>query len=387
VTQAGSAPVVVYGEASLAYDFGPEHPLTPRRFGPGISLLETLGATDFLAPPEATDEQLLRLHTADYIRTVRGFSDSPWAMLSDMGIGHGDNPAFVGMHQAAATVAGGSLAAVGRVLEGEVEHAFHPGGGLHHALAARASGFCIYNDVALAAAAARDAGHRVMYVDLDVHHGDGTQALFWDDPAVLTVSIHQSGLTLFPGSGFADERGGPEAEGTAVNVPLEPYSGDESWLAAVELLVPALAEAFAPTFLVSQQGCDGHVFDPLAQLRLTTRAFDAASRLLDEIAHRYCAGRWLATGGGGYDVYRVVPRSWSLIWLAQSHAAVPAATDPGWRSRWAAEAERFAQSPPPERFLDPEDLVSPEPESVTAANMEVARRALDGALAALAGRR
>src|SRR5215208_754535 len=168
-----TAPLVVYGDASLEYDFGPEHPLTPRRFGPSIDFLRTIGATDFLAPEQATDEQLARLHTERYIDTVRAFSSGDWHPPA-AGIGPGDCPPFPGIHEASATVAGGSLAAVERILDGSVDHAFHPGGGLHHAMAGWASGFCIYNDVALAVARARDAGHRVLYVDLDVHHGDGT---------------------------------------------------------------------------------------------------------------------------------------------------------------------------------------------------------------------
>src|SRR5918999_4190134 len=174
------------------------------------------------------------------------------------------------MHDAGAAVGGGSMRAMEAILRGDVEHAFHPGGGLHHAMRDRAAGFCIYNDPALAIARARRDGLRVMYIDLDVHHGDGVQALFWDDPGVLTFSIHESGQYLFPGTGFVEESGGRDAEGTAVNVPLEPFSGDESWLAAVESVVPALADAFPPTFLVSQHGCDSHALDPLAHLRLTT---------------------------------------------------------------------------------------------------------------------
>jgi acetoin utilization protein AcuC len=380
-----SEPLVVYGGASLEYDFGPEHPLTPRRFGPSIDLLRTIGATDFLEPPVATDEQITRLHTERYVETVRAFSSGGWHPAA-AGIGPGDCPPFQGMHEASATVAGGSLAAVDRILEGSVEHAFHPGGGLHHAMAGRASGFCIYNDVALAVARARDNGHRVLYVDIDVHHGDGTQAMFWDDPQVLTLSIHESGMTLFPGSGFVGERGGGAGEGTAVNVPLVALSGDESWTAAVQASVPALAEAFRPTFLVSQHGCDSHVLDPLANLRLTTRAYAMATRLLDEIAHRHTEGRWLATGGGGYDVYRVVPRSWALVWLAQAHREPPVETDAEWRSRWEDESDRFGQTPPPATFLDREDMVSAEPEQLTRANRRTIEEALTGALEALEAR-
>jgi acetoin utilization protein AcuC len=379
------SPLVVYGEASLAYDFGPDHPLTPRRFGPSIDLMRTVGATDFLPPPMATDEQLTRLHTADYVRLVREFPTDPWHAAA-AGIGPGDCPPFDGMHEASATVAGGSLAAVERILSGEVEHAFHPGGGLHHAMAGRAAGFCIYNDVALAVAAARDAGHRVLYVDLDVHHGDGVQALFWEEPAVLTVSIHESGMTLFPGTGFEQERGGQAAPGTAVNVPLLALSGDDSWMPAVEAIVPALADAFQPTFLVTQHGCDSHLLDPLANLRLTTRAYRFATQLLDEVAHRHCDGRWLATGGGGYDAYRVVPRSWALVWLAQAHRDPPPTIDRAWRARWSEEAAAYRQSPPAERFIDPAGMIGAEPEQLAAVNRSTVERTLKGAFERLESR-
>lgn len=373
------SPLVVYGDINLAYDFGPEHPLTPRRFGPSIDLMRSVGAENFATPRVASDDELARLHSREYIATVKAFSEDPWRP-SAAGIGPGDCPPFAAMHEASAAVAGGSIDAVDRILSGEVNHAFNPGGGLHHAMAARASGFCIYNDVALGVARARDAGHRVLYVDLDVHHGDGTQALFWDDPEVLTFSIHESGRSLFPGTGFVEERGGPSAPGTSVNVPLQPFSGDGSWLAAVEKMVPALAEVFRPTFLVTQHGCDTHAYDPLAHLRLTTNAYRAATVMLDEIAHTHAGGRWLATGGGGYDAYRVVPRSWSLVWLAQAHAKRPAETDSGWRERWSPDAERFDQSPPPATFLDPAGLVGEEPNGVFELNQKTADRALRGAL-------
>jgi acetoin utilization protein AcuC len=373
------APLVVWGEAILAYDFGPEHPLTPRRFGPGLDLLRAVGADRFLVPPEATDAQLERLHQRAYIRQVRSFSGDPW-QPSTMGIGSGDCPAFHGMHEASATVSGGSIAAMEAILAGEASHAFNPGGGLHHAMAGHASGFCIYNDVALAVATARDAGHRVLYVDIDVHHGDGTQALFWDDPGVLTVSIHEDGRSLFPGTGSVVERGGPDALGSALNVPLEAYSGDASWLAAIKSVLPVVAEAFQPSILISQHGCDTHVYDPLAHLRVTTAAYARATALLDGIAHRWCEGRWLATGGGGYDAYRVVPRSWSLIWLAQAHQDVPQETPSAWRERWSREAARFRQAPLPELFLDPPGTATSEPDGVRERNQRTIDHALSGGL-------
>ena len=376
-------PIVVFGNDVLAYDFGHHHPLTPRRFGPGIDLLRAVGATRFIEPPVATDAQLERLHERRYIQTVKSFSDDP-DQPSRMGIGPGDCPPFHGMHEASAAIAGGSIVAAEAILRGEADHAFNPGGGLHHAMAGHASGFCIYNDVALGVAVARDAGHRVLYLDFDVHHGDGTQALFWDDPQVLTFSIHETGLALFPGTGFVEESGGESALGTTVNVPLEPYSGDDSWWAAVEAVVPALADAFRPTFLVTQHGCDSHTWDPLAHLRVTTASYARAVSLADGIAHRYCEGRWLATGGGGYDAYRVVPRSWALVHLAQRHVEPPESTPAEWRARWEGPAQKHGQSPLPDRMIDSAGVAPAEPDGAQRRNAATVERALGSALRMLA---
>ncbi len=271
----------------------------------------------------------------------------------EAGIGEGgDDPPFAGMHDAGAMVAGGSIRAVEAILRGDVEHAFHPGGGLHHAMPDRASGFCIYDDPALAIARARRDGLRVLYVDLDVHHGDGVQAIHWSDPGVLTVSVHETGRYLFPGTGGVGELGEGAAAGTSVNVPLEPETGEGAWLAAVQVLLPELAAAFGPDLIVSQHGADSHAWDPLAHLRVTTTAMGEAARLVDRLAHGSAGGRWLATGGGGYDAYRVVPRSWSLVWLAGAHREVPAATPVEWRERWATEGARYGQAPLPATFED-----------------------------------
>ena len=376
---------MVWSEALREYDFGPGHPLTPKRFGPGIDLLRAAGAERLVAPEAASDAAIARVHAPGYIEQIRSFSDHPWQPAA-MGVGSVDVPAFHGMHEASALVAGASIGAVERILAGEAEHAFSPAGGLHHALRSRASGFCVYNDVALAVAAARDAGHRVFYIDLDVHHGDGTQALFWDDPEVLTFSIHENGRTLFPGSGWDDETGGEQARGAAVNVPLEEWSGDASWWPIVEQVIPALADTFGPTFIVSQHGCDSHALDPLAHLRLTTASYQRACALIDAVAHRYCEGRWLATGGGGYDAFRVVPRSWAIVWLAQAHRAVPDETPPAWRTRWTEPAEAFGQAPLPVRFIDAADMVALDPDERAARNRELAAETLQRALRLLGDR-
>ncbi len=341
----------MFGPRSTDYDFGPGHPLTPRRFGPGIDLLRAIGAEPGLAPEPATDDELATIHTRDYIAAVRAFGADPGRSPAYGIAPFGDVPAFPGMHEAAAAVAGGSLRAVEAILRGDVLHAHHPGGGLHHAMPARASGFCVYNDVALAVAAARGSGLRVLYVDLDVHHGDGVEAIHADDPGVMTVSIHESGRYLFPGSGEASGGRGAAA-GTVVNVPLEPYTGETGWLGAVRELLPDLADAFRPDIVVSQHGADSHAWDPLAHLRVTTTAMGAAARLVHDLAHRHAGGRWLATGGGGYDVYRVVPRAWAHVWSAAAHRALPVETPADWRERWTADADAWDGGPPPMTFDD-----------------------------------
>ncbi len=347
-----TGPLLVFGPHSTTYDFGPSHPLTPRRFGPGIDLLRTVGAVPGLGPEPADESELLQVHAASYLAAVKRLSANPFGKAEAGIAAFGDDPPFAGMHEAAGAVAGGSLRAVEAIIRGDVEHAFHPGGGLHHAMPGRASGFCIYNDPALAIAAARRAGLRVMYVDLDVHHGDGVQAIHLDDPGVLTVSIHESGRTLFPGTGFVDELGDGIAAGTSVNLPLDAGTGEGTWLAGVRALVPALAASFGPDLIVSQHGADSHAWDPLAHLLVTTTAMGEAARLVDAVAHRHAGGRWLATGGGGYDVYRVVPRAWALTWLAGAHRDPPESTDPAWRARWADAAADHEQGPPPETFQD-----------------------------------
>lgn len=375
-TSSPGPPLLVYGPWSLRYDFGPAHPLTPRRFGPGIELLTAMSPVPptLLAPEPASDDVLEWVHDPAYIRIVQRRSESPVGP-SEAGLGLGDTPTFPGMHDASAAIAGGSVMAIEAILTGETIHAFHPGGGLHHAMPDRASGFCVYDDPALAIARARRAGLRVLYIDLDVHHGDGVQAMHWDDPDVLTLSIHESGRTLFPGTGFIDEVGEGEATGTAVNLPLEPGTGEDAWIGALEHVLPGLAAAFGPDLIVSQHGADAHAWDPLANLRVTTTAMGKAARLIDAIAHRWADGRWLATGGGGYDAYRVVPRTWTLVWLAAQHADQSGTIPEAWRSRWAPDAERYGQTPLPTSLEDLPNAGLPVDTVQAAADRQAARTA------------
>ncbi|MCI0584564.1 MAG: acetoin utilization protein AcuC [Chloroflexi bacterium] len=350
-------PILVFGPWSERYDLGPGHPLTPRRFGPGIDLIRSVaaaaggGAIRELQPEPASDAELRWVHDAAYLEVVRRFSVQPFGGW-EAGIGPGDTPAFAGMHEASAAVAGGSIRGMAEILRGDADHALHPGGGLHHAMPDRASGFCVYDDPALAIARARHDGLRVLYVDLDVHHGDGVQAIHAHDPGVVTLSIHQSGRTLFPGTGFVAELGEGTAAGTSLNLPMEPGTGEDGWLEALRRVLPEVAATFRPDVVVSQHGADAHAWDPLANLRVTTTAMGAAARLVHAVAHRWADGRWLATGGGGYDAYRVAPRAWTHVWLAAAHLEPPPVLPAAWRERWTGEAECFGQAPLPETLDD-----------------------------------
>ncbi|HZZ50704.1 MAG TPA: acetoin utilization protein AcuC, partial [Pseudonocardia sp.] len=230
------------------------------------------------------------------------------------GLGTPDNPIFTGMHEASALVCGGSLLAARQIAEGRCDRAVNIAGGLHHAMAEAASGFCVYNDCAVAISWLLDHGFdRIAYVDVDVHHGDGVQAAFLTDPRVLTISVHQHPRTLWPGTGWPSEYGSGEAAGTAVNLALPPGTRDGSWLRAFRAVVPSLLAAFEPQVLVTQCGVDTHHEDPLADLSLTVDGHRAIYRELRDLAEATAGGKWLALGGGGYGLFRVVPRSWTHL--------------------------------------------------------------------------
>ena len=272
----GRAGLVLCPEAKI-YDHGPEHPLRPQRVQYTWDLISACGLLDrpgvsTLHCRSADDEELGLVHSDAYIDATRRAGHGEDGDWSRFGYGPGDNPIFRQMHEAGALVAGASIVAAESVHTGAVDHAFNAAGGLHHAMPSRASGFCVYDDPAIAIAwLLREGVHPIAYVDVDVHHGDGPQAIFYEDPRVLTISLHESGEYLFPGTGFVTERGAAAAEGTKVNVPLAPGTGDEAWLAAFRRDRPAPPFGRSdPTVLVTQLGCDTHATDPLAHLRLTT---------------------------------------------------------------------------------------------------------------------
>jgi acetoin utilization protein AcuC len=314
----------IWDETYLAYDFG-DHPLNPVRLELTIRLARALGVLDRIdveAPRAADEQQLLTVHSADYLAAVRAASGDQ--TFTGYGLGTGDDPVFPGMYDAAALIAGGSARAALRMWSGEVEHAVNIAGGLHHAMRDYASGFCIFNDVVLGIRTLLAAGARkIAYVDIDVHHGDGVQAAFYDDPRVLTVSLHQDPRTLFPGTGFADEVGMGDAVGTSINVALPPGTGDAGWLRAFRAVVPGAVRSFTPDVLVTQCGCDTHHEDPLANLELTVDGQRAAIAELHVLAHQAAGGRWLAFGGGGYGLVRCVPRTWTHLLAEATGEPVP----------------------------------------------------------------
>src|SRR5437867_2354178 len=334
--------------------------MQPRRLVALMDLLESSGLwqrsgeTGQLPMRPATDEELELVHTADYIAAVKQLSipeaEAGQQERNDLalryGFGEGDTPALPGMHEAAARIAGGSLVALSAVMglpaggpagteKSGPLHVFHPAGGWHHAWADRASGFCIYNDISVAIAhVLRECEAKVLYIDFDAHHGDGVQRAFYDDPRVMTVSFHETGRYLFPGTGDVLELGKGVGRGYSVNIPLEPFTEDDSYIEVMNMLLAPLVTSFAPDVILSMHGCDTHAWDPLTHLHLTMRGILAQVCVAHQLAHMYCAGRWVAVGGGGYDPYRVVPRAWSLLWAEMSQQRVLRQLPDEWVTRW-----------------------------------------------------
>ncbi|GAA1135261.1 acetoin utilization protein AcuC [Nocardioides aquiterrae] len=335
---------VVFDPSLTEYDFGPAHPMSPVRVDLTMRLAEALGVVGGqlvrVPAPIATDDEIARVHDAVLIEAVKKAEYN-----EPRGLGTDDNPVFPGMHRAAAHIVGASLEAFRRVWSGESLHGVNIAGGLHHAMRGRASGFCIYNDVAIGIQHLLDQGaERVAYVDVDVHHGDGVERIFWNEPRVLTISLHETGQMLFPGTGFPKDLGGPDALGSAVNVALPPGTGDGGWLRAFHAVVPPLLREFRPDVLVTQHGCDSHVEDPLAHLSLSVDGQRAAYLALHDLAHEVSAGRWVATGGGGYALVDVVPRAWThLLAIAGGNPLDPLTDTPDeWREHVRTALGRVA---------------------------------------------
>lgn len=358
--------MLIYGAGNLAYDFGPEHPFKPLRLQLAMTLIESCGLLDrrrdLVEPRPASRAELGLAHAEDYIATVERLGGSALARRHDQepvssrlqhrvvglepplghhrlpgryGLGSPDVPIFPSMHQAAALSVGGTLLAAELVMTGVTEHAFHLAGGHHHAQQALASGFCIYNDITAAIEwLTRQYGVRVLYIDNDAHHGDGVEIAFAERADVLTISFHETGRCLYPGTGDVHDRGHGAGQGYAINVPLEPHTDDDSWLALFEAVVPHVVERFRPDIMILQAGCDGHRLDPLTDLHATTRTGEVVVRRSHQLAHQFCRGRLIVLGGGGYDIWRVVPRAWTLAWAELSDQTAPDLVPLAWQQQW-----------------------------------------------------
>jgi acetoin utilization protein AcuC len=359
---------VSWDERLTEYDFGPQHPLAPIRVKLTMELAQAFGVlsrdevTVMPAAP-ASDAELQLVHDRSYIDVVKAAGAMASganaravdaATLLRHGLGTEDDPVFGRMHEASALVAGATLAAARAAWSGATQHGVSIAGGLHHAMRGNASGFCIYNDPAIAIAWLLENGaERVAYVDIDVHHGDGVQAAFWNDPRVLTISLHQHPATLFPGTGRPTETGGADADGSAVNVALPAGTRDAGWLRALHAIVPPLVRQFRPQILVTQHGCDTHWSDPLANLEITIDAQRAAHAALHRLAHETADGRWLLTGGGGYQLVQVVPRTWThLLAEACGYPIQPGSPTP---AVWREYVGWVAVEPPPELMTEGAD--------------------------------
>ena len=323
---------VAWDERLVDYHFGPDHPMAPVRVELTMRLAHEFGlwnqpGVTVAAPAAATDAELQLVHDPSYITAVEaisrwtehpdardGLAGNQLRVAHMFGLGTEDNPVFPAMHEASALVTGATLAAARAAWSSSDRHGASIAGGMHHAMAAHASGFGVYNDPAIAIAWLLEQGaERIAYVDIDAHHGDGVEAAFYADPRVLTISLHQHPATLFPFTGLPSDIGGPGADGSAVNVALPAETSDGPWLRAFHAIVPPLLRQFRPQILVSQHGCDTHRLDPLAHLELSIDAQRAAHATIHALAHDLADGRWLLTGGGGYDLVQVVPRTWTHL--------------------------------------------------------------------------
>ena len=315
--------ILIFTEKYQNYNFGKDHPLRPLRLNLTYSLMEKLKLLDhnrlkLLKPELATQEEIERVHSPEYVEIVKKLSINPEDKTLQpylFGLGPGDNPVFKGMYEASALICGASIIAVDTVWKNEeFKIAFNPAGGLHHAMGNRASGFCIFNDIGVAI------GHlkklqpdiRIAYLDIDCHHGDGVQWLFYDDPNVLTISYHQDGRTLFPGTGNINEIGEAEGKGFSLNFPLLPGTSNRTFLNLFRKTAPKILETYAPDILITQLGVDMHFNDPLTQMGLSISVYRDIAQTMKTLAQLYCQNKWVALGGGGY-LMTVVPRAWTLF--------------------------------------------------------------------------
>lgn len=328
---------IIYSETFQQYDFGPTHPLKPTRLKLTYELMKAIGLISarnvkVISPRAASREDLLLFHEPEYLRLVKETSEVGTGFLDT-----GDTPAFKGCYEASALAAGASLTAVDSVMSGKVTHAINIAGGLHHAHPDRASGFCIFNDPAICIAQLKKKYglERILYLDVDAHHGDGVMYGFYSDPAVLDIDFHEDGRHLFPGTGFTKEIGEGKAVGLKINVPLSPFADDETYLGLFEKIVPPAVAKYRPQILLLQCGADSHTNDLLAHLQITTRTYRAIAKSVHRMAHEVADGRLVVFGGGGYNIANVA-RTWTSVACVLAGYSCPETTPQSWRKLFEA---------------------------------------------------
>ncbi|MCH1625338.1 acetoin utilization protein AcuC [Fredinandcohnia quinoae] len=338
--------VFVYSDQFLAYRFSNEHPFNQTRVRLTYELLKSMNAIDesqIIPPRLATDEELELFHDPSYIQAVKlaGEGKLSQEVGLNYGLGTEDTPIFTDMHTASALLVGATLTAVDQVMTGKANRALNLGGGLHHGFRGKASGFCVYNDSAVAIKYMQKKYNvKVLYVDTDAHHGDGVQWAFYDDPNVCTLSIHETGRYLFPGTGNITERGQGSGYGYSFNIPLDAFTEDESWIKAYTTSFKEITDFFKPDVIFTQNGVDSHYYDPLTHLSATMKIYREIPKLAHHLANQYCNGKWIAVGGGGYDIWRVVPRAWAMIWLEMTgKSSISGALSQDWISKWQPKAQ------------------------------------------------
>lgn len=337
----------IYDDALSRHTLSETHPMKPTRLRYTYELLNSYGAFDaenvtLAAPRRADEEEVLWYHTPDYIEAVRRLNDGdPTVDQTRFNFGPGDNPAYEGIYDASVLSTGATMTAVEMLLSGEVDAAFSISGGLHHAMPAYTYGFCVFNDPVIGIKRLLAEGMKVAYVDIDCHHGDGVQHAFYDTDAVMTISLHESGAFLFPGTGYTQEIGAGRGRGYSINVPLYPYSTDEVYLWALREVVMPLLRRFRPDALVTQLGIDSHFRDPITHLALTVQGHAAA---VEEFAS-LGAPKWLALGGGGYDL-QAVARAWALDFSIISEQRLPAQIPGPYSERHGVSALRDIEELP-----------------------------------------
>jgi len=328
---------VIYHPKYLSYNLGSEHPFSPVRVQMVLELLSAYGIQpDFLQPESLSVEQLQRVHRSEYVKFVEAASSGQNTNhLSKFGLGTADNPIVTGMAEGARILAGGALLGSELLLKGEADKVLQLGGGFHHAHPALASGFCLYNDLALAIRNMTDQGWHVAYLDIDVHHGDGVQDIFYSDEQVMTISLHESGEYIFPGTGWLHELGKGMGRSLKLNLPLEPFTEGDSYMDVLEGVVEPALSWYRPDVLVIQAGADAHFSDPLADLLLTTYDYERIFRRILELADTSCKGRALFTLGGGYAL-TATARVWTILYMIFNELDIPKKLPEAWKKRWEA---------------------------------------------------